>query len=253
MGNASPPDEQHEVLRLEREIAGLDARLRLLQGKAGGGSSEALRAWTQVLLVPVVLFMLGYWLKDTVDQAFKERQLEQSGLAQVREQLTELYSEEVNAGDALRVALAIGAFGGVAAQPLIEAVNLGGDSRRAAATRGLLTAGLIDHDRVCEALAATVVDNQKIYQWWTKQDAAELMGFLKCIHFRLQLRELCSLLKQGEDALRATVMQYAGTGRATNVAINVQRALAALGQEVDCCPPGFRCGPLSSQPAAPGG
>lgn len=251
MGNA-PTDEQREMLRLERELAGLDARLRLIEGKTSSGRGEALRSWAQVLLVPVVLFVLGYWLKDTVDQAFRERQLEQSGLAEVRGQLTELYSEEVDAGDARQAALAIGAFGGIAAQPLIEAVNLGGSGRRAAATRGLITAGLIDHGRVCRALAATLANDQGLYQWWTKQDAADLLGLLKCVDSRLQLREFCSLLLQGEEALQATVLNYAGTGRAADVATDVQAALAAFGEEADCCPPGFRCDP-TYQPAAPSG
>lgn len=235
-----PTDERREALRLQRELAGLDARLRLIENKAGGGG-EAIRAWAQVLLVPIVLFALGYWLKDTVDQAFKERQLEQSGLAEVRGQLSDLYGTEFDASEARQAALAIGVFGGVAAHPLIEAVNLGGDGRRAAAKRGLVTAGRIDHEQVCEALATTVTNDQKIYQWWTKQDAAELLGVLKCGDFRLYLSEFCDLLKQGDDALRATVLDHVGAGKAADVATRTKVALATLGQEADCCPADFRC------------
>lgn len=152
-----------------------------LKAKSGGGWGETARHWAQIVAMPVALAVLGYWLIGSVDLAIKERQADISGLSQIREALKDLYAAEPIKESVDTASLSMAAFGGIAAAPLIEAVNLGGDARPAAAERGLIAAAMVEKVRVCGVLAS-VRDSisSKLYTADTREVARRLAEDLQC-------------------------------------------------------------------------
>jgi hypothetical protein len=174
----------------EREHRGFDARLILLEQAVPASSVvgpwytrvpwEQIPSWLQAIATPLMVAAVGWWLTGSLDLAIKQQQADISGVKEMREALKDLYAAEPEKSALDTAALSIAAFGGVAAGPLIEAINRGGAARMSAAQQGLVAAAALDKERVCRVLAATADASHALYPDETRKIAKELRGDLRC-------------------------------------------------------------------------
>ena len=178
---------------VEREQRGIDARLLQLEGqKPPPGPPpekkpwyarfpwEKVPPWLQAIATPLMVALIGWWLTGSLDLAIKQQQADISGVKEMGEALASLYAAVPVKSSVDTAALSIGAFGGVAAGPLIEAYNLGGAARQEAAKRGLIAAATRDKLRVCAALATVKESTGSLYTPGTMTLAKELDDGLRC-------------------------------------------------------------------------
>jgi hypothetical protein len=174
----------------EREHRGFDARLRLLEQAAPASSAagpwhtrvpwDQIPSWLQAIATPLMVAVVGWWLTGSLELAIKQQQADISGVKEMREALKDLYAAEPEKSALDAAALSIGAFGGVAAGPLIEAINRGGAARTSAARQGLVAAAALDKERVCRVLAAVADAAPALYAVETRMIAKRLHGELRC-------------------------------------------------------------------------
>ena len=173
--------------KLDITVRELDARLLQIEGKAAEPVTkkpkvpwQGLLSAAQILAMPVVIVLVGFGLTGKLDLAIKQQQADLAGVTGMQESLKTLYADGLADGDYFRAALFVGAFGGVAAGPLVQAYDLGGDGRELAAERGLIAAGVRDVVRVCEVLKVVAGSKGEIYRPETRTLAAKISGGLSC-------------------------------------------------------------------------
>lgn len=115
-----------------------------------------LQPWVQTVVVPIAILVIGFWLKDSVDLAVKQRQVDFSGLKDMRDLVSILYQAEPEKSQLDIASFTISSYGELAAPILLQAYNLGGAARHAAAERGLLAAAAHDPGGICHAIALVV-------------------------------------------------------------------------------------------------
>jgi hypothetical protein len=176
--------------RVEREQRGVDARLRQLEGQVS--PAPAARPWyarlpwdkipplLQAITTPLMVVLVGWWLTGRLDLAIKQQQADIAGVKEMREALKDLYAAEPEKSLVETAALSMAAFGGVAAGPLVEALNLGGAARSAAAERALIAAAALDKERVCDVLASVAGSTEALYAEETRNVAERLRRELRC-------------------------------------------------------------------------
>lgn len=198
---ARPADLLHRVDLLEahsanfaedtgREQRGFDARLLLLEQAAPASFAvgpwhtrvpwDQIPSWLQAIATPLMVALVGWWLTGSLDLAIKQQQVDISGIKEMREALKDLYAPEPEKSALETAALSIAAFGGVAAGPLIEAINRGGAARTNAARQGLVAAAALDRERVCRVLAVAADAAPALYADETRMITKQLHGELRC-------------------------------------------------------------------------
>ena len=171
---------------LGRENRGLDARVLKLEGSAAPKTAANPFAWDrllsiiQIVAMPLVLAFVGWLLTDKLDLAIKQQQADLGGVKEMQTVLKTLYMVAPANEDVDPAALTLGAFGGVAAGPLIQAYELPGDSRREAVRKGLVAAGVRDKVRVCEVLKVASQSTDDVYQQKTREMVDKIRQGLKC-------------------------------------------------------------------------
>jgi hypothetical protein len=187
---AAAGDVRAEEALLSEVVSRLDTLERRVEGLAVPPISagpwyrriawDQVPSWTQAIATPLMVALVGWWLTGSLEVAIKQQQTDISGVKEMRDSLKDLYAPEPEKAKVETAALSIAAFGGVAAGPLVEAVNRGGAARVVAAEQGLVAAAALDKERVCRVLAAVTASSVKLYTAETKALAKRLHGELRC-------------------------------------------------------------------------
>jgi len=171
---------------LGRENRGLDARVLKLEGGAAPGAPANPFPWDkllsiiQIVAMPLVLAFVGWLLTNKLDLAIKQQQADLEGVKEMQSPLKTLYAQSPADEDLDPAALTLGAFGGVAAGPLIQAYELPGPIRKEAARMGLVAAGVRDKVRVCEILDVASLSTDVVYKQQTRTMINDIRQGLKC-------------------------------------------------------------------------
>jgi hypothetical protein len=199
---------------LERRVAGLegridsafalDARLEKLEDDVRKLRKSSLRDWLQTLapyISGLVVLIVGYKLKDSVDLALRRETLDLQYVTQMRDLIKEFDAAATQpAADANAVGLAM--FGKFAIVPLVERLE-GGDVASIAAERGLRLVGSNNGEEACPKLAQIIADKGKRYRWSTHKTVVKLMGQSSCTKQRSTLDAYDQALENcGSDAAK---------------------------------------------------
>jgi hypothetical protein len=166
------------------ELEQIVTRLDALHAQVG--KLQPARPWLErhaflvAPMVTVVVFLLGFFLKDWVDQELRERQFRLSSAQAVQGHIQTLAAPGASGAERIAVAVALAEFGEVAVASLARHLRLREEASRGAAMEGLRTAGLIARERVCAELGYVLERDRLDYPWWSQASAAELLADLRC-------------------------------------------------------------------------
>lgn len=164
------------------------------------------------LLAAAVLLVLGFALKDSVDLAIKQRQLDLSYTKEMQGLLQQLYGQGHEAGRApteaeLRSAAILLAAYGEPALPGLLSVLRGSGIDALAAAEGLNALALREPTLVCAALPR-VLGLRRQYEWQAHELAVQMIGQHGCRAARVTLARYLTLVDsaaagrpQGYEAL----------------------------------------------------
>ena len=205
------PDQRLAVL--EQKVDAwlmLDARLKSMEDALKKASPKSsLRDWIQALspfVTALVIFVVGFVLKDSVTQALDREKLDLTYVTNVRELIKGFdTAQEQTAADSNAIALAM--YGRFSLVPLIERLQ-GGDVVQLAAERGLRIVGASDPAAACAAFTRILLDPARRYRWQTHQSAVRLMGASDCVPAIPVLEACLAELHAAEDP--AKLAEFAG-------------------------------------------
>lgn len=190
-------------------MAGGSLEERLARLEAGSAAPPPPRTWPArfagwmgaelpKLLGAVVILVLGFALKDSVDLAIKQRQLDLSYTKEMQGLLQQLYGQGREAGRApteaeLRsAAILLAAYGEPALPGLLSALRGSGLDALAAA-EGLNALALREPGPVCAALPR-VLGLRRQYPWQSHELAVQMLGQHGCRAAGPALRRYQALL-----------------------------------------------------------
>lgn len=199
-GVAGPQSEN--ALRSTDPFARLDARLgKIEEYCAARNEPPPKRPWREVFswLIPVVvtvlMFFLGYFLKDSVDLVLKERTLALNSGRAVQGVVQKLATPGLTPGERTAIAIGLAEFGDFATGPLVRQLRNRGDDNAKAAMEGLRTVALSQLAATCSGLAGVLEDQRRAYYpIWSHQRAAQLLGELRCTDALTALRAYKTIL-----------------------------------------------------------
>lgn len=193
---------ERRIDRLEDELERQGSALEELQRSSVEGDSRP-GPWLQRVgvlaekaVVPVVVLVLGFALKDSVDQALRRRQLELSAASEIRGLVERLASSDREEARAAAVTLA--SFGDFAAVALARELQEAGTVGALAAEDGLRSLALSGSAEACDVLRRMVRNRTRLYDWRTHRRAVRLLGELGCEEARGDLERLRRLVEERE-------------------------------------------------------
>lgn len=217
MTTADPSESlPQRVARLESEMGDLKPSLRQRLEKlearpekaapAAAAAASGGRWWGLVekALLPLfssaVVLLLGYWTKDSVDQAVRQKQLDLSYAKEMQSLLATLADPAQPRADLDSAALTLSLFGEAAVVPLLNNLLPEPGSLRALAARNGLRALAFSHQApVCAALERVLHTRARIYRWPAYLDVVELTGELECTSAAGELRRFAASLGEGAE------------------------------------------------------
>jgi len=103
-GNSSLPGAIKIEGTLMLESASVDARLKEVEGRLEKGSSKGAFAWIldvlKTLLPSIVLAIVGFALKDSVDQALREREIQLAAVKEMETLVPDLQKTDLDRANA---------------------------------------------------------------------------------------------------------------------------------------------------------
>jgi hypothetical protein len=184
------PEIEERILHLEIEIdrlkPNLSQRLQKLEGKVNTTDSfgdKIIKLLGQAL-IPVIsgaiILILGYAIKDSVDQALAKQQLQLSYATEMQKLLEKMNATKATREQIEAAALVLSTFGKNAVVPLVNELQQEGSIRAIAAENGLRAMALMETSQPCSVLKKLLSNQSRLYGWKTHQRAIRLIGDLDC-------------------------------------------------------------------------
>jgi hypothetical protein len=183
-----PESPQERIEKIERDLLVTMTAVRTFANEPPPDDKKT-SAWGtffEKVLLPLIpgliMFGIGYLLIDSVKQDLEERKVQTTNAAQIQPLLNTLLGKEMpGAEEAKAAALSLAGFGRYSVIPLINVLESGGESRIAAAQKGLIAAGHIDKEYVCKVLIDAIDDRTQLYSWLSHKQLIDVIGRLNCI------------------------------------------------------------------------
>lgn len=186
------------------------------------------------LVGSVVVLVLGYWIKDSVDLAIRQQQLQLSYVKEMQPLLEKLGHSgegEIGAAGKEQIAILVAGFGEPAVMPLANELRYTG-SRLQSAEAGLRTLALTDADALCRRLPAVVASVPPLLGWQGHQAAVGVISAARCTEALPLLREHAAAVARFRDkdegALRKVVADEPDPASVKDWQTTIDSALAAL-------------------------
>lgn len=181
---------EDRIARLETEMGHLKPSLNERVERLEGVIKQEIPLSRQVLeilgkyLLPIissiVIIVLGYWLKDSVDQALARQQLQLSYATEMQELLEKMSAPGAPRSRIEAAALVLATFGAHAVVPLTNELQLEGSLRASAAESGLRAMALTESGQACRILDKVLTNRTRLYRWETHRRVIRLLGDLHC-------------------------------------------------------------------------
>jgi hypothetical protein len=180
------PEERLSILETKVDSwLALDARLKAIEDSVRNinpNPKSSLKDWIQTLspfITAIVVFGVGFVLKDSVAQALDREKMDLTYVTNVRDLIKGFdTAQEQQTADSNAVALAM--YGKFALVPLIERLQ-GGDVAQLAAERGLRIVGAGAPAAACSAFTRILLDPARQYTWQTHKVIVRLIGVSECV------------------------------------------------------------------------
>lgn len=144
------------------------------------------------LLASIVVLVLGFWIKDSVDLAIKQRQLDLSYTKEMLALLQKL-TEEEDLGKLNNNAVVLASFGEPALPALLMELRRP-DLHAVAATRGLEAMAVRDPELLCRVLPPLLLKPNQHYDIGAHRTLVGLVGDNGCVKALPQLRRYRDLV-----------------------------------------------------------
>ena len=177
--------EIHGTLQLEP--AAVEARLKKIEDKLDAKSEKSDKAaWAWILdvlktLLPsIVLAVLGFALKDSVDQALREREIQLEAVKEMEKLVPDLQKTDLVREDAQAKAAQLAAFGRYSVPFFVNILEVGNQNATVGAEDGLRMVARSEPASVCAALRTVIQNRSGLYRWQTHLSALEVLGQASC-------------------------------------------------------------------------
>jgi len=174
--------EIHGTLQLEP--AAVEARLKKIEEKLDARSDKGAWAWIldvlKTLLPSIVLALLGFALKDTVDQALREREIQLEAVKEMEKLVPDLQKTDLIRADAQAKAAQLAAFGRYSVPFFVNILEVGNQNAGVGAEDGLRMVARSEPAPVCAALQTVIQSRSGLYHWQTHLSALEILGQAGC-------------------------------------------------------------------------
>jgi len=127
----------------------------------------------------LVILAVGYWLKDSLDLAIKERQLDLSYVKEMQVLVSKLELPATPVPELDSAAVQLAWYGAPALAPLLNELRSGG-SRANAASKGLGVLALVREAKFCPTLLASFEHSGPLYPWDAQAKLIRLLGDADC-------------------------------------------------------------------------
>jgi hypothetical protein len=169
---------------LQFEPAAVEARLKKIEEKLGGKQEKGTLTWIldvlKTLLPSVVLAVSGFVLKDTVDQALRERQIQLEAVKEMEKLAPDLQKNDLVRIDAQAKAAQLAAFGRYSVPFFVNILEIGSQNATLGAEEGLRMVARSEPSTVCSTLQAVIRSRSGLYRWQTHLAALEILGQAEC-------------------------------------------------------------------------
>jgi hypothetical protein len=139
--------------------------------------------WSDILksLIPsLVILFATYEIKDSVDMALQERQLQLQNVQAMTSLETALQDPTIDPTKATNDAVQLAAFGRYSTPFFINVLEVGLQTQTNAAEQGLRMVSRSEPEEVCGALVKVVSNHTGLYRWTTHLTALKLLGEASC-------------------------------------------------------------------------
>jgi hypothetical protein len=181
---------------------GWRSRISAALGRGGKWMGPALPQ----LISSVVMLLLALWVKDSVDLAIKQQQLQLSYLAQMKAELVEMAKDEAPQQAVERSAMLVAAFGKPAVMPLINELRHSGN-RAVAGEAGLRALAFTDAESVCDILQRALQSPAPLFTAEGLMSAVRTLGAAGC---RSALPTMRSSLQTARAARKGSEVDATG-------------------------------------------
>jgi hypothetical protein len=174
--------EIHGTLHLES--AAVDGRLKKIEAKLEERNSKGVLTWIldvlKTLLPSIVLAILGFALKDTVDQALREREIQLAAVKEMETLVPDLQKTDLVRADAQAKAAQLAAYGRYSVPFFVNILEVGNQNAAVGAEDGLRMVARSEPEVVCAALQTVIQNRTGLYRWQTHLSALEVLGQASC-------------------------------------------------------------------------
>ena len=173
---------------LQLDSAPVEARLKEIEDKLAkekkGVSWRDASTWIFDLLkstLPgLVLAFADFYLKDSVDQALREREVQVSAVKEMQSLFQDLQKTQITRAEAEDKATQLAAFGRYAIPFFVNTLESQELNARISAEEGLRMVAKSDPEPVCATLQTVIQNRTGLYQWETHRGALRLLGEAGC-------------------------------------------------------------------------
>jgi hypothetical protein len=178
---------EERLARLEAELAQLKPTLHQRMEKL---EAAAPKPWWKSTLAAagsalpqlatgVVVLVIAFGLKDSVDLAIKQQQLQFSYAKEMTEQLKVMAKAEAGPSEMEHAAVLLAGFGPPAAMPLLNELRYGGN-RATAAEAGLRALAFMHPAAVCAVAVPMVSNPARSVGWWAHAATGRATAAANC-------------------------------------------------------------------------
>jgi len=131
------------------------------------------------LIGSVVILILAFLVKDSVDFAIKQQQLQLSFVKEMKEQLEAMANKNATLADIERAAVLVAAFGQPAVMPLMNEMRYGGN-RAIGAEAGLRSLAFMNQEAVCDIIPRVIASPTRLLDWEGLMVSARVVAAGNC-------------------------------------------------------------------------
>jgi hypothetical protein len=184
-----PHEDSGASAEFQRQMSGIERKLDELAAEHKKASlhdksaSKATGIWSDILkaLIPsLVILFATYEIKDSVDMALQERQLQLQNVQAMASIETAMQDPNIDPPKATNYAVQLAAFGRYSIPFFINVLEVGVQTPMNGAEQGLRMVGRSEPEQVCNALAQVVSNHTGLYRWTTHLTALKLLGEAGC-------------------------------------------------------------------------
>lgn len=174
--------EIHGTLHLES--AALEDRLKKLEDKQKEDGWGTFWTWVldilKTLLPSIVLALVGFALKDGVDQALHEREIKLAAVKEMETLAPDLQKTDLARPDAQAKAAQLAAYGSYSVPFFVNILEVGNQNAGVGAEDGLRMVARSEPELVCTTVDRVITNRTGLYRWQTQLSALKVMGQVGC-------------------------------------------------------------------------